>query len=77
MVLERNLSNYFRPVSAVHVSTLFWLLVGLLVMAAPSSAQVSVSPDTQIWNAPPYTRTFTVTVPSDISLGSVAAVPTA
>jgi len=73
MVLERNLSNYFRPVSAVHVSTLFWLLVGLLVMAAPSSAQVSVSPDTQIWNAPPYTRTFTVTVPSDISLGSVAA----
>ena len=73
MVLQRILSHSFRPASAVHVSTPFQLLIALLALAAPSSAQVSVSPSSQIWNGPPYTQIFTVTVPSDTTLGSIAA----
>jgi hypothetical protein len=70
--------NRIRPKNAcgsfkVQLSTLLGVFLCLFLIASPMSAAVTASPSSQIFNAPPYTVTFTITVPSGTTLGAPLA----
>src|SRR5580704_16344626 len=65
-------SSHNRSVSAVRLSILLSLFLCLLLIAPRLSAQVTSSPNGEIFAAPAATKVFTLTVASGTTLGSVS-----